>query len=410
MIFDFNFYSSLLLVFFVHGTVYAAMLWRKGSINENRSDKWLSLFIILCLLYIAPWMLGFAGWYDNQPYRDILFYVPFQHLFLIGPVIFFYVQSLLNPSFRFHRKEWLHLLPGIVYVCYTIAIAVADNLLLKRYYFLADGADRDFDSWYQWAGFFSMIIYFFLSYRYYSFYYRLMLQVVSFADIVAFRWIRNFLIAFSAMLILQLLFTILSVLIPETGSYIGTWWYFLCFAIIFYYIAISGYSNAVEAKIAFVPNLLKYRPVLFLNFQPEQLGLTSAAEPELVEVIPDDATGTVQHIDNFDYWKEKVDYLFTHDKIYTSEGLTLTQLARLLQTNPSFVSALINKGFGVNFNDFVNQYRVDAVKLRLLSGEHKIKTLLSIAFECGFSSKATFNRAFKKHAGKSPKNFIGDLS
>ena len=101
MLFDFGLQSSLLLVFFIHGLVYAFLLYRKGRVNETRADQWLGLFLLLCVLYISPWMLGFGGWYDNQPYRDILFYVPFQQLYFIGPVIFFYVQSLLNPSFRF---------------------------------------------------------------------------------------------------------------------------------------------------------------------------------------------------------------------------------------------------------------------------------------------------------------------
>ena len=170
MHFEFGFYSSLLLIFFVHGLVYAALLLRKGIRNESRSDKWLSLFLLLCALFISPWMFGFAGWYDNQPYRDFLFYIPMQHLYFMGPVIFFYVQSLLNPSFRFGKKEWLHLLPGILYLLYSLTMFVTDKLILKHYYFLADEMDRDFDYWYQASGLLSMLIYFFISLRYYSLY------------------------------------------------------------------------------------------------------------------------------------------------------------------------------------------------------------------------------------------------
>ena len=104
MLFEFSFYSSLLLIFFVHGMVYATLLCRKGFLNQQNSDKWLSFFLVLCSLYITPWMVGFAGWYNNQPYRDLLFYVPFQHLYCMGPVIFFYVQALLNPSFHFTKR------------------------------------------------------------------------------------------------------------------------------------------------------------------------------------------------------------------------------------------------------------------------------------------------------------------
>ena len=170
MRFEFGFYSSMLLIFFVHGIVYALLLFRKGIKNESASDKWLALFLLLCVLYIAPWMLGFGGWYDNQPYRDILFYTPMQHLFFMGPVIFFYVQSLLNPSFKFGRKEWLHLLPGILYLLYSLVIIVTDKIILKKYYFLADGMDRDFDGWYQKSGLISMILYFVISLRYYKLY------------------------------------------------------------------------------------------------------------------------------------------------------------------------------------------------------------------------------------------------
>ena len=126
MRFDFNFYSSILLIFFVHGLVYALLLFRKAVLNNTLSEKWLSLFLLLCIFYIAPWMLGFAGWYDNQPYRDFIFYTPFQHLYFMGPVIFFYVQCLLNPSFHFNKKQWLHLLPGLGYILFSLVVFCTD--------------------------------------------------------------------------------------------------------------------------------------------------------------------------------------------------------------------------------------------------------------------------------------------
>ena len=188
MRFDFGFYSSLLLIFFVHGLVYAFLLFRKAKMIESGSDKWLGIFLLLCILHIAPWMLGFAGWYDNQPYRDVLFYMPFQHLFFIGPVIFFYVQSLLNPSFRFGKNEWLHLMPGIIYLVYSLVIVITDKVVLHRYYFYEHGADKDFDEWYQLSGFVSMVVYFLFSLRYFNLFKKLMAQVVSYADVLLFRW------------------------------------------------------------------------------------------------------------------------------------------------------------------------------------------------------------------------------
>jgi AraC-like DNA-binding protein len=400
MHFEFGFYSSILLIFFVHGLVYAILLWRKAVVNETAADRWLSFFLFLSILYIAPWMLGFGGWYDKQPYRDVLFYVPFQHLYFMGPVIFFYVQSLLNPSFRFGKKEWLHLLPGILYLLFCVVVVVTDKLVLKKYFFLANGEDPDFDAWYQFTGFVSMLVYFILSLRYYSMYKKLVLQAISYADGVQFRWIRNFLLAFLIMLSIRLLFFIVNFFTEMW--YADTWWYFLAFAILFYYIAISGYANSVETKLAFKPNLMNYRPVLLLNYQPE---VTDVEDAEVVEIQPT-INEQAAPDELMNEWKPKLLHLLQHEKLYEDPELSLTQLARQLQSNPSFISMVINRGFRMNFNDFVNQFRIEAVKEMLQKGEHKQQTLLGIAFDCGFNSKATFNRAFKKATGQNPKDYI----
>lgn len=407
MYFQFNRFSSLLFVFFLHGLVYAFLLFRKGVVNESPADKWLSFFLLLCVLYIAPWMVGFAGWYDTQPYRDVLFYVPFQHLYLIGPVIFFYLQSLLNPSFRFGKKEMLHFIPGILYLLFSIVMVVTDKLVLKRYFFLANGADPDFDTWYQLSGLLSMLFYFILSLRYYTLYKKLMVQVISYADVVMFRWVRNFLMSFLLMLVVRAGFSLAELVIP--GTYVSNWWYFFVFAIIFYYIAITGYSNSIETKIAFQPNLLAYRPALLLNYADSVAD--DEAETEEAEVINIESEPAKENNDpeEIQTWKQKLLQLMQQDKAYEDPELSLAEVAKQLQSNPSFISKMVNQGFGINFNDFVNRFRIEAVKEMILRGEHKKQTLLGIAFECGFNSKATFNRAFKKIAGQSPKEFIASL-
>jgi len=64
----------------------------------------------------------------------------------------------------------------------------------------------------------------------------------------------------------------------------------------------------------------------------------------------------------------------------------------------------------MNFNDFVNHYRIEAVKKKLEAGEQRNMTLIGIALECGFNSKTTFNRAFKKSTSMSPKDYLKKLS
>ncbi|MEK8180484.1 helix-turn-helix domain-containing protein [Flavobacterium buctense] len=365
-------------------------------ITESKSNYWLSLFIFLCSLYIAPWMLGFAGWYDNQPYRDILFYTPFQHLLLIGPVIYFYTQSLLNPSFRWTRKNFIHFIPSIAYLVYILGLWIYDKFIFKDYFFYKDGLDKDFESWYQNIGLISMMIYFIASIRYYNLYRKLMYQVVSYADNVLFKWIKTYLYAFLVMLSLPIVLDIVSLFYPEIDSYTGTWWFFLFFSIIMYYIAITGYSNPIITKIPFEISVFPNQPALLL--QPNK------SEEVIIDI--EHETFHQQESPETTIWKSKIENLIAEKKLYQNPELTLTDLAKTLETNASVISKAVNQGFGLNFNDFINQYRIDAVKKAFDAGDHKKSTILGIAFDSGFNSKATFNRAFKKNTGLSPKDFL----
>lgn len=400
MLFQFGFYSSILLISFSQGILYSILLFSKAYTTENKSNYWLSLFLFLCSLYIAPWMLGFAGWYDNQPYRDILFYLPLQHLFFIGPVIYFYTQSLLNPSFTITRKNLWHLLPGILYLLYILYLWIYDHFLFKGYYFYQDGMDKDFDFWYQKAGLLSMIIYFLASIRFYNLYRKLIFQVVSYAETVLFKWIRTYLYAFLLMLSLPLAIDLLSMFYPEAHSYTGAWWFYLFFSIIMYYLAVVGYSNPVVGKIPFTISIFTNQPALLLQ-------LDTVAEDSIIdiEVTPTQANKSPE----IEQWKLKIVTLLTDEKLYQNPELSLTDLAKKLETNASVISKVINQGFGLNFNDFINQYRIEAVKCQFELGEHKKSTLLGIAFDCGFNSKATFNRAFKKNTSISPKEYLERL-
>jgi AraC-like DNA-binding protein len=109
-------------------------------------------------------------------------------------------------------------------------------------------------------------------------------------------------------------------------------------------------------------------------------------------------------------WKSKIETLIQEEKLYQNPELTLTDLAKKLETNASVISKTINQGFQMNFNDCINNYRIEAVKNSFANGEHKKSTLLGIAYDCGFNSKATFNRAFKKNTGTTPKEYLSLIS
>jgi AraC-like DNA-binding protein len=398
MLFSFSLKSSILLIFFLHGIVFSTLLFIKGLQSENKSSLWLGLFTILCSLYIAPFMFGYAGWYSKQPYRNILFYIPFQQLFVLPPVLYFYFKTLLDQSFQFSRKESIHFIPAIIYLIYSLFIFMADKVFLNEPYFYQDGKDKDFSTWYQLTGLLMLIYYLIKSLQVYNKYKTITYDAVSFADSVMFKWAKIFLIAFLMLITFRLLFFILN---PEWAEFGKKFWYYLCFSILFYFISISGYTNSIRSATSFKDSLQNS----FANLkQTEETGI----EPALGYVMPH--TSTIQEdkmdIPDLETWKEKLDLLMVSNKMYENPELVIAHLSSQLGTHSKKVSQAINQGFNMNFNDFVNHHRIKALLQKIEEGEHNIQTLLSLAYECGFNSKSTFNRAFKRATLLSPKEYI----
>ena len=96
-------------------------------------------------------------------------------------------------------------------------------------------------------------------------------------------------------------------------------------------------------------------------------------------------------------------------KAYLDPDLSLSGVARSLGVSRETVSAVINTGQGKNFRSFVNQYRVQAFKEAVAQGQAEELTLFGLALECGFNSKATFNRVFKQIEGVTPNAFAASL-
>ena len=95
---------------------------------------------------------------------------------------------------------------------------------------------------------------------------------------------------------------------------------------------------------------------------------------------------------------------------YLDPELTLIDMAQMSGMSRAQLSEIINLGMKKNFNDFVNSYRINAFKEKIQTQEHERLSLLGIAFECGFNSKATFNRVFRKLTQSSPTEFLRSLS
>ncbi len=95
--------------------------------------------------------------------------------------------------------------------------------------------------------------------------------------------------------------------------------------------------------------------------------------------------------------------LLDEESLYTRENLSLQDVAERLCLSSHQLSQYLNEHKGMNFNSFINKYRVKAAcRLLLLEPE---KTVLSIAYDVGFNSLSSFNDAFRKTMGVAPSHY-----
>ncbi|MBN2354679.1 helix-turn-helix domain-containing protein, partial [candidate division KSB1 bacterium] len=101
----------------------------------------------------------------------------------------------------------------------------------------------------------------------------------------------------------------------------------------------------------------------------------------------------------------KLLHLMEVEKIYLNPDLTLKDLAGPLRIHYNHLSQIIHERFGMNYNDFINKYRVAEAQRRLTDAKESDKSVSEIMYEVGFYSKSVFNTAFKKFTGTTPSRF-----
>ena len=103
---------------------------------------------------------------------------------------------------------------------------------------------------------------------------------------------------------------------------------------------------------------------------------------------------------------ERLKQYLAEQKPYKNPDLTLDELAKELDVHPNHLSQVINSRENKNFYDLVNEKRVEAFITTIAKTVSQQYTVLAIGYACGFNSKASFNRNFKKYTGQTPSDYL----
>ena len=368
-----SYYSVPLWFGFMQAWIYAILLWNRARQNNRLSDVLLGLVLVGMAFNIWEYMLGFSG--IEILWRQLNFF-PRTFGFAFAPLCYFYFKSQVDKDFRFSKSDIWNFLPFIIHTVYHVGVFSGGQDFVKT-------VEKNFHGPFYIPQIETLIeivldcFYFYKSIKLYREYRTWTITQFSNTDVVSFKWFRNFLIVLGLIFITNYLMLIIDSY--KDLDFEQDWWDKLFRAVLIYYVSITGYAQA----------------------QPNT-GLVFREEEHKVENIQKEKFNEFE----LETWKTKILKLMIDEKLYLQPELNLSDIANRLKTNISVLSGVVNNAFGKNFNDFVNEYRVKEFQERIQLPENKNITLFGIAFDCGFNSKATFNRSFKKFTGKAPKEFL----
>jgi AraC-like DNA-binding protein len=374
-----EFLNTIILLGAVQGFTISCLLWFSKA--RKPSNRLLSTLVFLISLASFNIYSINHNWYGFNSLA-ILFdaFIPLVIFMPVGPLIFFYVKSTVEPDFTITKKEriqfypvLLDLLQHIIAITYIVAVLIG---IIKK----ADEPMGTFlDNYNQYIDiprWISVSLYLWFSYKY-------ILQIKNFQKngsntgfTKKILWLKQFIRIFFVFQILWLLHLI-PYIIPRFSNPLLDWgnWYpiYIPLSILIYWLGIRGYLMSNQ----FIGSSLK----------------KSIVSSEL-------------SLDRIQEITSSLRKSMTEDKLYLNPDLNLSLLADHTGISPKQISKVLNQHLFKSFNGFINEYRINEICNRLATGESKKMTISGLAYECGFNSQPTFQRSFKEIMGQSPKEFI----
>jgi AraC-like DNA-binding protein len=368
-----SFFDLLLLLGSLQGVILAVLLWRnrQGNSLANRL-----LAALMATLAAACFSIGVPL---NRWTSLLIDLVPLIIVMPIGPIIYFYTKASLDPNFQLGCRQQLQFLPalldiskqGIIWV-YLIALWMGLTSYENRGWWAE--LKNSYDTLVDIPGWLSLTLYLGLAQRLISQHKRVNPHL-STENKYQLRWLHTLLSVWCGFQLLWLLFLIpyqLPAFRNTLLDRVGYYPLYIPLAGLIYWIGLRGYLHALR------------------TFEPQRRKESAPSRSaHLIET-------TIQQLQQ----------AMQEDRLYLDAELTVERVGKHLGIAPKLISAVLNQDLGKSFNAFINEYRVAALQAKLLDPAHQTSTILGLAYDCGFNSQATFQRAFRGVTGQTPKQYL----
>lgn len=344
------------------------------SKKKKRQEHWF-LASIFCLITInSLFVFAFSNAGPNfyvAVFSEINYAIPL----IYGTLFWFYTKSIVNPSFRFGKKDLWHFIPIIVFLSIMLLPVFSDTILPKSKLVGYPLSKLIINPIYLFA-----VLILLNRYR------KQILNEVSYTDKINLMWLDWITVGAILLWIIALL------------GYIFSLNHVIAKPLLTDYLVLSflGLYMFALAYVAFTKtDLFKQDNIRYARL---------AEEPYISTSIESNEKSGEDEVVLKNIMLSLNDYL-NKEKPYLDSQLTIHKLAQLTGIPKYKISKAINAEKQQNFFEYINGFRVNHVIGKIKAGELKELSLLGVALDSGFNSKASFNRIFKKVIGKTPSQF-----
>jgi len=387
MVPEINLLSVIYLIGAAQGVfLVVALLGRK--ISNKQANRYLAVFLFIFTLSLVDEFLFQSHYFYDYPHLIGLIW-PLEYLY--GPLFYFYVRELtsITPPFS-RKKDALHWLLFFLGVLLAIPTWILDpNHKITMLYGLEQAVTGEVF----WANFFDglttlfiviqIAAYMRLSVRHLKYYRQSIRQTFSEIEKINLSWLMTLLWLLLPLWILYIIDIFFSDGLG-IGDQAGLSLHVML-VIIIYGMGYMGLRQSTIFKIEQASDILA---------KPDTADVSVESKKYSKSKLSDEQRKTL---------KAHLLAVMEDHEPYLENGVTLPQLASLMECTPNNLSQVINDGFGKTFFDFINGYRIIYAKRQLLSPERV--AVLQVAMNAGFNSKSAFYAAFKKEVGMTPSQY-----